>query len=256
MFLGQRVMPASNASTGGAEAPAIEREHPPHLINLNDGLHHVNEALVYFLPRGKDMVVGTRSGNSAAAAEDDVSADIKLENSSGTIQPLHCLICNMSPAQHDPALQLQPPGLGGSAAKPPPKLPQQRLSIEPAVPEAIVHVNGERVPYGEARELAHNDRVVLGETHFYRFVHPSQAAMLREAQISSGRRPTSIGAADARALIAEMAQAEATRIVKARRMTARLAEATEAAARFEAMAKAFAGAEVVGCAQGRGVGVA
>ena len=148
----------------------------PHLINLSEDAISLHEMLVYFLKGdGGETVVGS-----------DKDTHITLDNSAGTIKPTHCKVCRG--ADDD--------GRGG-------------ITIETLLPDAQVHVNGEQVRYGETRPLYHNARVVLGETHFFRFVNPSQA---RKGSVVGA---SSIGVVDARALMEEMAKAEATRIVKA-----------------------------------------
>lgn len=154
----------------------------PHLINLSEDTVSLGEALVYFLPAG-DTVVGTR---------EEASANIKLDGDDGSIKARHAVLTNA--------------GADGNS-----------ISIRACSSDASVHVNGELLVSpgdgeGGSTELAHNARVVLGGSHFYRFVHPAQA------HSSPG-----MSALDAKQLMeeiaarkAEQAAAEATAVAEAK----------------------------------------
>jgi hypothetical protein len=121
---------------------AERRRRTPHLVNLHTDML-MAETLAYFFPAAETVRL-VRKDVQPPPGQNDVVLKGLL------IQPLHATITNT--AKKD--------GEDGD------------VSISPG-PQARVFVNGVLIKV--ATSLQHNDRVILGSHHVFRFVHPSRA---------------------------------------------------------------------------------
>eukprot|EP00899_Mesostigma_viride_P028002 jgi/Mesvir1/8387/Mv12632-RA.1 len=131
----------------------------PHLVNLNED-PSMSGSLIYYIRPGT-----THVGKAGQLFSPDGSKRIQLAGLS--IMAQHCVFVNE----------------GG------------RVSLVPQSDKAACFVNGKAITDDtQGQAVHHGDRIIFGNNHVFRFVHPTEAALKAESVAKEGEGEPGVGA--------------------------------------------------------------